>query len=153
MTDQPLPDTWHSRDLPVLRTIVRLHDADPIDLVRVNHIESELAGTLSEDDIQRAGIALEEAGLIDISGSSGLPLLFVKSITANARQLAGSWPTADTAADRLLAALDALAAQSHDEPTRTRARTVREQVGGFSRDTLAAIAATVITGQIPGSQS
>ena len=153
MTDQPLADTWHARDLPVLRTIVRLHDADPVGTVRVHHIEAELADTHTAEDVQRAGVALAEAGLIDKSGASGLPLLFVRGVAPQARQLAGSWPTAETGADRLLAALEALADQAPDEPTRDRARTVLQQVGGFSRDTIAAIAATVITGQLPGTSS
>jgi hypothetical protein len=151
MTNEPLPDTWHNRDLPVLRVVVRLCDERPGELINMSEVV-QLTG-LDERDVVRAGLALESAGLLKTIGDFSQRISDFHTPGARARQLTGSWPTAETGADRLVAALEKLASNAPDEPTRTRAQGALAQLGGFSRDTLAAIAATVITGQLPGSGS
>lgn len=150
---EPLADTWNSREFPILRETARQleYEENADGGVRVHQIAAAL--NLSPEIVYRSVRILESDGLLEGVWMQPSTHGRITQISGRARQLVGQWPTPETAADRLLAALDALASQSPDEPTRTRARTVREQVGGFSRDTLAAIAATIITGQIPGASS
>ena len=145
----PLPDTWHSRDLPVLTTVVRLCEHRPRSWVSPDTLRAEL--DMDERNLQRAILALESAGYFRTSWAGGELIPSVSKVSPKARQAAGSWPTCDAAADRLLAALEQLASAGADEPTRSKARGAREHLGAMSRDTLAAIAATIITGQVPGA--
>lgn len=135
MTD-PLPDTWHSRDLPVLREVVRQYDAT-MRAVRVEDIEK--ATRLSEDDVQRAGIALSAAGLVDIKGAMQKKVLLFGGVTAEARRAAGAWPSAESIADRLLIELRDIAEYGSSEVEKTKARKALDGLGGFSRDVLVGV--------------
>lgn len=133
----PLDDTWHRRDLPVLRTVVRLYD-ETMHVVKIGEVEE--ATGLSPDDVQRAGIALAAAGLVDTRGAAQLAVLMFGGVTAEARRLAGSWPSADSIADRLLATLNDMAEHGSDEVVKTKARKAAEALGSMTRDTLVAVA-------------
>lgn len=150
MTD-PLPDTWHHRDLPVLREVVRLTDERMGQLVKVDDVEAAL--DLDPDDIQRAGLALKHAGLCKVDGSLQRRVLMFSTPTADARRLTGAWPSTEQATDRLIAALTAVAERDPDVETRSSARAALDHLGHMTRDTITAIAATVITGQLPGAAS
>lgn len=73
----------------------------------------------------------------------------VKRVSAEARQLVGLWPTPETALDRMIAALDAIAEHTDDEDTRTRARKVIDGLTGAGRQIGIAAATAVVTGHIP----
>lgn len=134
---EPLPDTWHSRDLPVLRTVVRLYD----ETMRVVRVQTVVEATgLSDDDVRRAGIALNAAGLVETGGTGQKKILMFGGITAEARRLTGSWPSADSIADRLLATLEHLAANGSDEVVQSKARKAADALGSFTRDTLVSVA-------------
>lgn len=133
---EPLADTWHSRDLPVLRTVVRMYDEE-LRPIAAGEVMAETG--LTDRDITRAGMALRQAGLVDVMIAVGPAVLRFGSVTAEARRLAGSWPSPDNIADRLLAALADIAEHGSDELTKSRARKAAEALGGFSRDTLIAV--------------
>lgn len=149
-----LADTWDSREYPVLRAAAAILSASGASIT-----PSELATAegldLDEAEIEIAVSALEPTYLTIAHGPmrGGYRDLYITGLTDEGRRATGLWPSPETAADRLLSALEALSDRAPDEPTRSRARGALDQLGGFSRDTLAAIAATVITGQIPGSSS
>jgi len=134
---EPLPDTWHSRDLPVLRTVVRLWDEQLLPL-QTSEIERALPD-LDPADIERALVALRSAGLIEGKGAWGAQILRVSDPTAEARRLSGAWPSADSIADRLLAALEDIAEYGSDEATKSKARKALDGLGGFSRDVLVGV--------------
>lgn len=134
---EPLLDTWHSRDLPVLRTVVRLWDEQLVP-IQTGEIERALP-ELDPADITRALVALKGAGLIEGNGAWGVPILRVSDPTAEARRLSGAWPSADSVADRLLAELRDLAEYGPDESTKTKARKALDALGGFSRDVLVSV--------------
>lgn len=152
---EPRPDTWHSRDLPFLRALVDQLELTPH--TPVSAADIGIALSMDDNDVTRALRNLTRGEYVTprpyprriSDGPNDAPL----DVTEKALYAVGVWPSPETAADRLVAALAALADDGPDEPTRTRARIALEQVGSFGRDTLAAIAATVITGQLPGTPS
>jgi hypothetical protein len=152
---EPQLDTWHSRDLPFLRALVDQLELTPHTPISAADVGVQLG--MDDNDVTRALRNLTRGEYVTTrpyprrmsDGPTDAPL----DVTEKALYVVGVWPSPEAAADRLVAALAALAKDGPDEPTRTRARSALEQVGGFGRDTLAAIAATVITGQLPGSPS
>lgn len=149
MTDStPLDDTWHSRDLPVLREVVRLTDENLGGLVDASAVAGNLE--MDDDDVQRAGVALKNDGLLEIRGGWGLPVMRFSKPTGDARRLAGAWPTPDTALDRMVAALEDLEANAGDEDTRTWAQKTRAAILSGTKTVGLSVMASVITGQLPG---
>lgn len=142
---EPLPDTWYARDLPVLRVVVRLYD-ETMRPVRINVVEEETG--LSRQDVQRAGIALVSGGLVTTSGASQMKVLMFGGVTAEARRLAGSWPSPETAADRIVEALEQIAENTDNEDTRTRARKILDGFAGSGRQIAVGVGTAVINGQI-----
>jgi len=135
--NKPLADTWHSRDLLVLRAVVRVYDQtlEPVDVEEV-----EEATELSEDDVQRAGVALGRAALVDTNGAWGKHVMEFVSVSAEARRLAGQWPSAESIADRFLAELEDLAAHGPDDVVKSKARKALDALGSLTRDTLVSVA-------------
>lgn len=148
MTD-PLPDTWHHRDLPVLREVVRLTDERMGQIVKVEEVEAAL--DLGPDNIQRAGLALKHAGLCKVDGALQRRVLMFSQPTADARRYAGSWPTPESAADRIVRALEAIAEHTDDEDTRTNARRTVDWLRRNATTVGVTVASAAITGQIPGA--
>lgn len=144
-----LDDQWDRRDFPVLREIVRNLDTAP-DIPGPSITELAAATGLTPTAARAAAHALDDAGLIRMAwvGGGGLQSQALK-ISAEARRLAGVWPTPETALDRMVTALEAIAASTSDEDTRTRARKLRDALTGAGRDLGMAAARAAITGQIP----
>ncbi|MGY1826243.1 hypothetical protein [Blastococcus sp. SYSU DS0541] len=101
-----LPDTWFSRELPVLIEAVRHFDASNQPLPT-----DTIADSLGWD-VDQVGAAvrrLERVGLLEELGV-GLGTAggdYVARVSADAYRATGAWPTPEIAADRLLAALQA----------------------------------------------
>ena len=66
-------------------------------------------------------------------------------ITDEARQVVGQWPTPESVADRIVAALLEAADREPDERKRTKLRAAADALGGFSRDLLVNVIANVAT--------
>lgn len=141
---EPLPDTWNSRELPVLRAVVRLYD-ETMQVVSVQDVERETG--LSRADVQRAGTALDTAGLLTVKGSWQVKVMHLGRPSAEARRLAGSWPTPESGADRLIAALRELA-EHGTEDERTRAQKLLDGFTDAGRQIAVSVAAAIITGQV-----
>ena len=139
-------DLWTTSDLPVLTAYAEL-DAEGEDLLNA---EDDVATrvVLTSQEVQRSLAKLSDAGLLPTQATN--VGLFVIGVTAAGVREAGGWPSADLGADRLMAALEHLAVHGADEPTRSKGKVALAQLGGLGRDTLAAVAATVITGHLPG---
>lgn len=143
-----MQDIWTTRDLPVLTAYAEL-DADGADLMNA---EDEIAASLglSQEQMDASIGRLAEANFVRAAATFGGS--FVESLTERGRRTAGSWPSAETAADRLLAALDAIAEDaSRPESDRQKARKFGRWVGQSINTIGLEVAASVITGQLPGS--
>lgn len=143
---EPLADTWNNRDLPVLRTVVAYLDQNPGDALRAIAVANETG--LTEQDVERAGTALRDAGLVQVQGAAELNVIFFHGISAEARRVAGSWPTSETATERLIAALEHLAVHGDTEDARSRARKILDGFAGAGHQIAIGVTTAVITGQL-----
>jgi hypothetical protein len=109
-----LPDVWFTRDLPVLRAIARLVDSS-------EHGNSPYllgavvpASGLPKAEVIAAAQALASAGYIEPLTNHNGDIVRITAISAEARRLAGLWPTPQGEWDRLL---EQLAARAQNAPT------------------------------------
>src|SRR5688500_1944869 len=112
--DHPLPDVWFTRDLPVLRAIARLvdegeHGGSPYLLGAIVP-----ASGLPKADVVAAAKALAGAGYVEVLTNHAGDIVRCTGISAEARRLAGLWPTPQGEWDRLLGEL---AVRAEDGPT------------------------------------
>lgn len=144
MNADRLPDTWYSREYPVLREAARIVDAEMYGGARFAQLQE--ATGLDMDDVTRASRALQDAGLVDVTWTIPPPGSRVTRISGEARQLVGMWPTAETALERIVSALEALARQP-DHPARADAN---EALEAFKRGGAAFLpVAAAVVGQDP----
>lgn len=135
---EPLPDTWYPRELPVLRTVIRLLD-EPGALASASDVEE--ATGLPANEVQAALRALASDGLIsDTTADASGEILWLAAASGDARRLSGQWPSPDTVADRLLATLEDLAEHGTDPVEKAKARRALDALGSFSRDLLVSVA-------------
>lgn len=114
-----MPDTWASRDLPVLKAAVELYEENGRG-PRVSAIEARTG--FDHDTVQRALRALyTEPYFEQGKGSWGAGLLMVGTPTSAALRVAGQWPSPETQLERLIAALEA-AADDDARPEQERSR-------------------------------
>jgi DNA-binding Lrp family transcriptional regulator len=144
----PLQDTWTSRDLPVLREAARLLDS-ATGWARFSQLAD--ATRLSLAEVEAAVSALESDGYITARRVWPREASRVGSLSAEARRQVGLWPTPESALDRMIAALEAIAANvDEDEDTRSRARKILDGLTGAGREVGIAVVGAAISGQIPG---
>jgi hypothetical protein len=110
----PLPDAWFTRDLPVLRAIARLVDSS-------EHGNSPYllgavvpASGLPKAQVIAAAQALATAGYIEPLTNHNGDIVRITAISAEARRLAGLWPTPQGEWERLL---EQLSARAQNAPT------------------------------------
>lgn len=141
----PVDDTWARRDLPFLEAAVRGVDDRPV-IGWTTH-EIGVAAGLGEHDVEAAAQALETAGLISVQWTSDDGDVY--AVSGQARQLAGSWPSEDNFADRLLAAVTALEEKATTDDERSRLQRLRVALSDVGRGLLVGVASSVISGEIP----
>lgn len=140
-----LDDTWHSRDLPVLVEVVRRLDPRPSIPATLESIAN--ATGLTRNEVEAASFALEDGGYVtmerDLEGAE------FWQITGRARRAAGTWPTPEVAAERMLAALDNAISTTTDPEARTRLEKFREGAAGVGTSLLVGVTTAMITGHLP----
>lgn len=138
-----MEDTWTDRDFPVLEAAVRLLDqADP-QWVSVREIAAETG--LEEDVVARALIALHPDYVGEMDQFSGGPGPWtIQSVTAQARERVGQWPTPESLIERLADGFKAAAEREPDEQKRGRLREIAGMLTGTLKDLAVAIAGEVI---------
>jgi hypothetical protein len=146
-----LTPTWPWREFPVLRETARIIDADT-EGAGARFADVSDATGLSADDVLRAAHALDDGGFVELRMMTHNAGKFV-GITAAARREVGLWPSPENALDRMIAALEAIATNTDDEDTRTRARKILDGLTGAGKTIGLTVAAAAITGQIPGAGS
>ena len=150
MTEQPaLPDTWFTRDLPVLRAIARLvdepkHGGSPYLLGAVVP-----ASGLAKADVTAAARALVSAGYVEALTNVAGDVVRFTGISPEARRLAGLWPTPQGEWDRLLEQLTARAEQAPTEVERARWRAMAEAAAALGADDGALLMSALIGGYVP----
>src|SRR6476620_9510343 len=109
MTD----DTWTTRDLPVLKPAVELfeqHGHGP----SASAIETRTG--FDEETVQRALRALYTEPYFDKGVEGDDQILIVGRPTSDALRYAGQWPSPEAQLERLIAALEAAAADESRQP-------------------------------------
>jgi len=144
-----LPDVWFTRDLPVLRAIARLVDAS-------EHGNSPYllgsvvpASGLPKAQVIAAAQALATAGYIEPLTNHSGDIVRITAISAEARRLAGLWPTPQGEWDRLLEQLSARAQKAPTEVERERWRAFDEAARAVGEHDGALLMSALIGGYVP----
>jgi hypothetical protein len=141
-----LPDTWFSRDLPVLIEAVRHFDGTNQPLAATT-IAADLGWQVEK--VTAAVRALVRGGYVEELGiSMGPGGEWIGQVAGEAYREVGAWPSVDTAADRLLAALDAAVENAPEGEPKSRAKRIRDGFLSAGRDFAVDVASGVLTGQI-----
>ena len=141
---EPLPDTWYTRDFLVLREVGRRVEAgEPLG---VDDIATALG--LARDVVGKAGSRLKEEGYLKAGEAMGIGAVRFFDLTAKGRREVGQWPSAETAADRLIAVLEQRIMSAPNDEERTRWQKLRDGFLGAGRDVVVDITSAVLTGQI-----
>lgn len=147
--DELLPDTWHTRERPTLLEAARLlEEAAPGQGAPFASLRERTG--LDDADLFRALKALELEGLIEVGWTMPAHGARVKRISGDARRLVGLWPTPESAFDRMIMALEAIAEHGDNTDERSRARKILEGLSGAGKSIGISVATTMVTGQLPG---
>lgn len=121
-----VPDTWFTRDLPVLRAAVRGADSG---------IEFEEIAAETGFDLRTVSMslrALQDAGYVEAYFAGGFSG-FIRGARERGRRETGAWPSPESLTDRLAEAL-AAAAEAEPEPERkTLLRSAAQGLAGAGR--------------------
>jgi hypothetical protein len=141
-----LPDTWFSRELPVLVEVVRHFDSTHQPLA-ATAIAQDLGW---EVETVTAGVrALIRGGYVEELGiDMGPGGAWIGQVSGQAYREVGAWPSVETAADRLLAALEAAVENAPEGEPKSRAKRIRDGFLAAGRDFAVDVASGVLTGQI-----
>ena len=146
-----LESTWPTRELPILQAALRRLDAGDI-FPTLEEIRAEVGLDVAQ---MRAGVdALESASppYMEVSNAWGNPNHVgghVSRVSERARRELGTWPSAESVVDRLVAALAEAADAEQESERRTKIRAAAEAVGGFLRDVAVQAVGTQIGGGGP----
>ncbi|MBD8585967.1 hypothetical protein IFT90_15535 [Frigoribacterium sp. CFBP 8766] len=142
-----LDDVWAARDYPVLMAVAKMLEEQDV-------LQSQEIATSSGQSQREVVLALTNLGhrhlvVKDASGFNERDN-YVVGIRPEGLEAVGQWPSSDVAADRLIAALDALVDTSPiDSPKQNRLVAIRDGFATAGRDVLVDVAAAVISGRIP----
>jgi hypothetical protein len=147
--DRPLPDVWFTRDLPVLRAIVRLvdegeHGGSPYLLGQVVP-----ASGLSKSEVVSAARSLVSAGYAEALTNHAGDIVRFTAVSGEARRLAGLWPTPQGEWDRLLEQLAARAEKAPTEVERQRWRAFADAAQAVGEHDGALLISALIGGYVP----
>ena len=150
--DTSLPDVWFTRDLPVLRAIARLVDGPEYG---GNPYLGQVvpASGLPKAEVTAAARALVSAGYVEALTTYAGEIVRFTGISAEARRLAGLWPTPQGEWDRLLEQLTARAENAPTEVERVRWRALAEGPTGGGPAGAALLTSGLIRGLVPPGPS
>jgi len=139
-----LNDVWTTRDRPVLVEVVRRFEAEhqPVEFEEV----AEALG-ISPDDVAKAARNLGRADLVEVSMSLGGTGDFL-DVSTDALRIAGLWPDAGDAFDRLIWALEERISEAPPEEKGKLAK-VRDAIVGVGRDVGVEVLGAALTGRLP----
>ncbi|MGY1804518.1 hypothetical protein ACI78T_14660 [Blastococcus sp. SYSU D00922] len=144
-----LPDVWFTRDLPVLRAIARLvdepkHGGAPYLLGSVVP-----ASGLPKAEVVAAAKALASCGYIEPLTNHAGDIVRITGISAEARRLAGLWPTPQSEWERLGQQLAARAANAPTDVERARWQAFADAAAAVGEHDGALLMSALIGGYVP----
>ena len=146
--DRSLDDAWFTRDLPVLRAIARLVDGP-------QHGSAPYLGQvvpasgLPKPEVVAAARSLVSAGYVEALTNYAGDIVRFTGISAEARRLAGLWPTPQGEWERLLEQLAARAEKAPTDVERQRWRAMSDAAQNLGEDDGALLMAALIGGYVP----
>ncbi|WP_346619023.1 hypothetical protein [Blastococcus montanus] len=144
-----LPDVWFTRDLPVLRAIARLVD-EPKHGGAPYLLGSVVPGSgLPKAEVIAAAKALASAGYIEPLTNHAGDIVRITAISAEARRLAGLWPTPQGEWERLLEQLAVRAERAPTDVERQRWRALAEAAAAVGEHDGALLMSSLIGGYVP----
>jgi hypothetical protein len=146
--DRPLPDVWFTRDLPVLRAIARLVD-EPAHGGAPYLGQVVPASGLPKPDVVAAARALVSAGYVEALTNYAGEIVRFTGISAEARRLAGLWPTPQGEWGRLVEQLTARAEKAPTDVERGRWRAFADAAVAVGPDDGALLMSALIGGYVP----
>ncbi|MFV2198445.1 hypothetical protein [Nocardiopsis sp. LOL_012] len=139
-----MEDTWFSRDLPVLKAVVKLADVTPF--VDAAQVDEETG--MDPDQVDRALRALKDGGFFTrADGTFDRMIDTIYGVTGVARRTVGMWPTSQTMAESIVAEIEEQAETEPDETKRGWFKKTAGAVGGAGRDLSINLLAAVIAKQ------
>jgi hypothetical protein len=148
VSSEQLPDVWFTRDLPVLRAIARLVDS-PAHGGAPYLGQVVPASGLPKPDVTAAARALVSAGYVEALTNVAGEVVRFTGISAEARRLAGLWPTPQGEWDRLREQLAARAEKAPTEVERARWRAFSEAAEAIGADDGALLMSALVGGYVP----
>ena len=148
MSTDPLPDVWFPRDLPVLRAVARLVDS-PAHGGAPYLGQVVPASGLPKAEVAAAARALVSAGYVEALTNVAGEVVRFTGLSAEARRLAGLWPTPQGEWDRLREQLAARAEKAPTEVERGRWRAFSEAAEQVGEDDGALLMSALIGGYVP----
>lgn len=147
MTNDLLPDRWHSRDFPVLLAAARYLDSDQLPPASAADLASETG--LDAHDVIRACQALYPGFIAGrpIESMGGVDDFFVTALTERGRRAVGLWPDGEDAVQQLLDALRQAEELTDDPDDKSALRKAGGQLASVSRGVVAEVIAAVIARQ------
>ena len=146
--DRPLPDVWFTRDLPVLRAIARLVD-EPEHGGNPYLGQVVPASGLPKPEVAAAARALADAGYVQVLTTYSGEIVRFTGISAEARRLAGLWPTPQGEWERLLEQLTARAENAPTDVERARWRAFADAAAAVGPDDGALLMSALVGGYVP----
>lgn len=144
-----LPDVWFTRDLPVLRAIARLVD-EPKHGGAPYLLGSVVPGSgLPKAEVIAAAKALASAGYIEPLTNHAGDIVRITAISAEARRLAGLWPTPQGEWERLLEQLALRAERAPTDVERQRWQALAEAAAAVGEHDGALLMSSLIGGYVP----
>lgn len=143
MTITPAPETWFSRDLPVLSSVVARVEtagiADSRDVITDTGLDPQTVG--------RSARALHAAGYFEADFELGGGFA-VMHLGERARREVGSWPTPESLADRLTAAVERGLAQASTDDERSRWQKLAAGIASAGREIVVQASGAALGGAI-----
>ena len=143
--------TWASRELPVLTAVVELYEECLPSSRSVGPGEVIDRTGLPRDDVDRAVVALVEAGHLEWKPNYGDDRIIswrITSISGSARRLVGQWPSADELIRQMVAELDNAAETEQDPDRRSKLKEVARGIGSFGKEVITGVLVKLITGSV-----
>ena len=146
MSENRLPDRWHSRDFPVLLEAARLLDAGDMPVS-----SDDIAATLAfdEDDVVAALQALHGTYTTGdpLDSLGGVMGFIITGLTERGRRVTGLWPDEDQTADVLVELLTKAGDQVQDEEDASALKRAGRLLRGVPASVLADVTAALIRQQ------
>lgn len=137
----PVPDTWSTRALPLLRSAVARFETYGEATSEEIAADTGLGYRL----LHETAFRLRDEGFLDIYFEGG-GSFHITGITERGLTEVGAWPTPESLVERLLAALEEQANAAPTEQERSRARRTLDALKGIGLDVLTNAAGSALGG-------